>query len=137
MLIKLLLWMSIMRRLRHPQELEAYYVLPALRRTMAEVMKNELGVQQYKIAEILGVTEAAISQYINKSRAQQIIFGEKMLGEIRESARRLTMDNIDEDLFMFEMQKLLNFCRETGSLCKIHREKAEPPSDCDICFVTE
>ena len=126
-----------MRRLRHPQELEAYYVLPALRRTMAEVMKNELGIQQYKIAEILGVTEAAVSQYINKSRAQQVIFGEKMLEEIRESAKRLTMDNNGEDMFMVEMQKLLNVCKKSGSLCKIHREKAEPPSDCDICFVTE
>lgn len=126
-----------MRRLRHPQELEAYYVLPALRRTMAEVMKNELGIQQYKIAAILGVTEAAVSQYINKSRAQQVIFGEKMLEEIRESAKRLTMDNTEEDIFMLEMQKLLVICRETGSLCKIHREKAEPPADCDICFVTD
>ena len=47
---------------KHPQEIEVWYILPAIRKELVVVLK-ESGLTQRKIAGMLKVTEAAISQY--------------------------------------------------------------------------
>ena len=56
-----------------PQELEVWYILPAIRRELTISLKEE-GLKQRQVAEILGVTEAAVSQYIKSKRAKAIKF---------------------------------------------------------------
>ena len=43
-----------------PQELETCYILPALRKEFADVLRSKHKMKQKDIAKILGVTEAAI-----------------------------------------------------------------------------
>ena len=67
-----------------PQEVEVWYVLPAIRRELAKVMKTktvqradedgdkkEHKITQKEIAKMLGVTEPAITQYLLRKRGQR------------------------------------------------------------------
>ena len=59
-----------------PQEIEVWYVLPALRREYAKVLIKEHKLSQKGVAEILQVTESAISQYLTGKRASKVKFSE-------------------------------------------------------------
>ena len=71
-----------------PQEIEVWYVIPAIRRELAKAMINT-GLTQKEIAKIMGITEAAVSQYIHSKRAKEIAFSKKVLEEIKISAEKI------------------------------------------------
>lgn len=113
-----------------PQEIDSKYVLPSIRKTLAVELTN-LGVSQKKVAEDLGLTEAAISQYKNNKRAKEISFDEKTVKEIKESAKKLKEN---PDRMFNEIMRINNFLKKTGRFCKIHKEISNTPSGCEeVC----
>ena len=64
----------------HPQEIEAWFVLPAIRKELAMAMKQE-NLEQKKIAKLLGVTEAAVSHYIKNKRGCDLKIDSKLKKE--------------------------------------------------------
>ncbi len=115
------------KRLLQPQEIEVYYILPTIRRYLAFFMK-EKGVRQHKIAELLQLQEAAISQYLNNKRGNQIDFEEDIKDEIRKSADRIK----NSTTLLGETQRLLKLVREKRVLCKVHKLITKGvPSECD------
>jgi len=118
----------MVNRVLQPQEIEVFYVIPALRRELAVYMKAS-GRSQKGIAGLLGVTEAAVSQYFSAKRAASIKFNERMKSLIREAAGRIT-----NDISMFsEMQQLLKLSREERVVCQAHVSLGCPKS-CNACF---
>ncbi|MBW2969603.1 hypothetical protein KY309_00970 [Candidatus Woesearchaeota archaeon] len=113
----------MVKKLLQPQEIEVFYVIPALRRELAVCMKGS-GKSQKVIAGLLGVTEAAVSHYFSSKRASQLKFGSNLKKEIFESAARIS----DELSLMREMQRLLQLARVERVVCS-HCSK-----DCDVCF---
>jgi len=61
-----------MMKLEHPQEVEVWYVIPAIKRELSKSMMKDNGLSQKNVATLLGVTEAAVSQYINSKRANEV-----------------------------------------------------------------
>ncbi|MFB6207954.1 MAG: transcriptional regulator [Candidatus Nanohaloarchaea archaeon] len=57
--------------MRFEVEVISEELLPAVRSVMARKLKSNYGFKQAEIAEKLGVTQPAVSQYLNKSRADQ------------------------------------------------------------------
>ena len=51
-----------------PTEIMYWEILPAIRSSFVFEMKEEHNLKQKEIAEVLGVTPAAISQYLNQKR---------------------------------------------------------------------
>jgi len=144
-----------------PQEVEVWYVLPAIRRELAKVMKtkviprvNEDGkkedhkVTQKEIARMLGVTEPAITQYLLKkkgrrSRGDQVVIPNSILKEIDKSAdimiqeyekaQRNGLDDIFEPMTR-EINRIIRVMRDEGVMCDIHREFCAHVNDpCDAC----
>jgi predicted transcriptional regulator len=143
-----------------PQEVEVWYVLPAIRRELAKVMKtkviprpNEDGemvdhkITQKEIARMLGVTEPAITQYLLKkkgrrSRGDQVVIPDIILKEIDKSADIMIQEfekarKDDEDIFepmTREINRIIRFMRDEGIMCDIHREFcAHVADECDAC----
>src|SRR5574341_1255670 len=96
----------MVNRLLQPQEIEVFYVLPAVRRELATCMKSA-GKPQKEIAMLLGVTEPAVSQYMSSKRASLLKFNDKVKAAICESSKRIT----SELSLMREMQRLLTIIR--------------------------
>jgi predicted transcriptional regulator len=144
-----------------PQEVEVWYVLPAIRRELAKVMKtkvvhrkNEDGdmvdhkITQKEIARMLGVTEPAITQYLLKkrgrrSRGDQVDIPGPILKEIDKSAdimiseyekaRKSGIEDIFESMTS-EINRIIRVMRDEGVMCDIHREFCAHVSDtCDAC----
>ena len=141
-----------------PQEVEVWYVLPAIRRELAKVMKTKVvtrtsddgekvdhKVTQKEIARMLGVTEPAITQYLLKkkgqrSRGDQVSLPDHILREIDKSADKMIEDYEkvrlleDEDIFETMTREINRTMRDAGVMCDIHREFCAHTHDpCDAC----
>jgi len=89
------------------QELEVWYVIPAIRKELALAMHNS-GLKQVEIAKRLGLTKAAINQYLSEKRGTEIKFNSKIKASITNSASRIK-NGFDS---VREIQYLLNISRE-------------------------
>lgn len=144
-----------------PQEVEVWYVLPAIRRELAKVMKtkvitrtNENGekvdhkITQKEIARMLGVTEPAITQYLLKkkgqrSRGDQVSLPDSILKELDKSADKMIAEyekariRDDEDIFETmtrEINRIIRVMKDAGVMCDIHREFCAHADDpCEAC----
>jgi len=119
----------MVNRLLQPQEVEVFYILPAVRRELALVMKGG-GKSQKEIAKLLCVTEPAVSQYMSSKRATLVKFNQKMKSAISESAKRIT----GEMSLLREVQRLLTLTRQDKVICKVHAAVGNVPKGCNACF---
>ena len=110
-----------------PQEIETFYVIPSLRRGIAQEMKG-LGLKQKDIASILGVRSAAISQYTSSKRGHKITFPQTFQDEIKHAAPRIK----DRMSYVREVQRLLYILRISGSLCGVHKQLSNVPNECEL-----
>tara|TARA_Y100000310_G_scaffold341089_1_gene439071 strand:- start:12258 stop:12644 length:387 start_codon:yes stop_codon:yes gene_type:complete len=114
-----------------PQEIEVWYIIPALRRELAKSM-IEAGLTQKKVAEHMGITEAAVSQYISNKRAKEVVFSNAVLDEIKKSAKRIMED---KKQLVPEMMRLSKLTGVMQVMCDIHmKQDVNLPGGCDICF---
>ena len=108
-----------------PQELETFYILPALRHILAQEL-HLLGKKQKDIAEIFGITSATISQYKSNKRGSQITFPPDIKVEICKTASKIH----DRYTYIKEIQHLLHLLKTTNILCQIHHKLNNLPINC-------
>ncbi len=113
-----------------PQEIEVWYVIPAIRRELAKALLRK-GLAQNKIASLLGITEAAVSQYLHDKRAKEIVFDKALQKKTEEVALRLTKT---QTTALEAVKELCDCARNKKLLCKIHRKRADVPAGCNICI---
>lgn len=121
--------------MKFPCELVVWKILPAIRAKLAIEMVND-GMSQREIAKKLGITEAAVSQYINKKRASDFAINHKLDKAFNESAEKV--GNSDNELEVIkEACKLCKEIRSQGFACDMHKEQGNVPAGCKICFAGE
>ena len=127
---------------QHPIELEYWFILPALRRSVAQTLKDE-GLKQKQVAKILGITEAGISQYLKGSRGvlktkdeKVILFPDWVTKEVQNSCSTILEDPKDHHAFLKEMNRLLMTIRSRPEdfLCMLHNEYGIVDDNCDVCL---
>ena len=115
-----------------PQEIEVWHLIPALRRELAKFLIKDYGLTQKKVSLILGISEAAVSQYLKSKRAKEIQFSKKELEEIKLASKNIfeKPDSLIEILFD------LSLCfRGSKTVCKLHRAKdSHVPKKCEVCM---
>ena len=119
----------MVNRSLQPQEIEVFYVLPAVRKELAVCMKAN-GKSQKEIAQLLGVTEAAVSQYMNAKRATLLQLNDKIKAAIVASAKKV----VDESSMLRETQQLLSLIREERVVCQMHESLGTVLKGCNVCF---
>ncbi len=117
-------------KLLQPQEVEVWYILPAIRRELSIKMKG-LGLEQKEIARVLGVSAAAISHYFTNKRAKEVQFDQSMKEEIINSAKEIIRDN---SKVTPEIQKLLKTVWVKKVVCGIHKMHGNIDENCEVCF---
>ena len=95
--------------------------LPVIRKGIAESMINDFGLSQKDTAAKLGVTPAAICQYLSKKRGGTEISDEVVLKEMKISAQSI-IDNGGGFVIS-----------ETCRICKILRASGEFNLFCPSC----
>jgi len=113
-----------------PQEIEVWYIIPAIRRELAKSMIKK-GLKQKEVAKILGITEAAVSQYIKQKRAKDVVFTPETMSEIEKSAEAIIKNSSQ---IISEMQKLLESAKKSRTLCQIHYKYGLNIQNCEACM---
>ncbi len=75
-------------------EENVWYLLPLIRKEFAKSLIKDHGLTQRKAAEKLGITEAAVSQYLSKKRGDLKVTDREMKREIKVSTKRIMNGDI-------------------------------------------
>jgi predicted transcriptional regulator len=118
-----------MTKLIFPQELEVWYVLPAIRKRLALALINK-GKSQKDVARLMYVTEATISQYKKEKRAKDNFLGIRFDNEFNKSTNNILKES---DLFFPEVMRLNSLIKNSGILCELHKEKTTINLPCQNC----
>ena len=113
-----------------PQELEVWHVIPALRRELVKAMLKK-GLKQNQIANYLGLTEPAVSQYISGKRGKEISFDDEIQNEIKNSVEAIMSNPMS---LMDEMQRLIRVTRQKRVICRMHINEGKIPAKCEACL---
>jgi len=92
-----------------PQEIEVWYIIPAIRRELAKSLIETHKVTYERAGQILGISKAAISQYVKNKRASRIKLHDKIKQEVEKSSVRLVKNKSDA---VTEITKLLELIRK-------------------------
>jgi len=115
-----------------PQEIEVWDILPAIRKSFAEIFVKEFKLTQKETAKLLNLTSPAVSQYLKKKRASSVLFSDSILKEIRISAKRIFNN---PNSLLKEMKRICNLLEVKKIICNIHRStNSSIPCNCDICL---
>lgn len=115
-----------------PQEIMVWSILPAIRRELSKTLVNEHHITQKEVASLLGVTEAAVSQYLKSKRAKDVTFDGKVMKKIRKAAKEIIKD---KSALIGEIQKICNSIDVKLMVCDVHKKNSKCVSDnCDICL---
>lgn len=117
-----------------PQEIEVRYIIPAIRGKLAHVLVEEKGVSQKQAARLLGLTEAAISQYAHGKRGSEVVFSESVMDEVRESADTIIREKGSRSRVVAEIYRICRLTNVKQILCDMHRRKSKGLDSCTICF---
>lgn len=114
-----------------PQELEVWYLIPALRRELAKILISDFGMSQKKTSQILGMTEGAISQYLKSKRGSELKFSKEDIKKIRGAAVNIVeKGNVNQELY-----KLSEKFRGSEVVCSFHKKGDKTiHKDCDLCM---
>ena len=115
--------------MRPPCEIVVQKVLPAIRAELARIMLEE-GLPQQQVANRLGLSKAAVSQYVSAKRGKDLSFSQDTDEKIRELAKSLAGDLGANDA----VGSLCSVCKgiqSSGWLCKEHLPKS---SACTYCL---
>src|SRR3989344_2444797 len=102
-----------------PQEVEVWYLLPSLRKELTKVLIKDGGLSQKQTADLLGITESAVSQYLKSKRAKQIKFTKEEISEIRKVAHNILHDKKNTGKYFYELSTKM---RGSESMCILHRK---------------
>jgi len=99
-----------------PQEIEVWYIIPAIRREFARILTKKYNLTLDKTGMILGVSKAAISQYLNKKRATALRIPASIKKEMEKSAAVMVKN---ENLAVREIIRIMNLMKKGKCGCSV------------------
>ncbi|MFA4960147.1 MAG: hypothetical protein WC548_00620 [Candidatus Pacearchaeota archaeon] len=98
------------------QEIEVWYIIPAVRKELARLLTQKYEMSFEKTGNILGISKAAISQYLSNKRANKIKLSSEVKREISKSAKTI---NENSKMAISEIQRILKFMKENKCSCEV------------------
>jgi len=120
-----------------PAEIESKTLIPALRAILAKKLAEEHDIREDEISKMLGVTQAAISNYIRGTRGDPSLIA-KLLAEnqvaqlIDELCEHLSSDLAYTPSSLSKFIGLCNYIKSSLLICEIHHN-LESDIDEKIC----
>ena len=99
-----------------PQEIEVWYIIPAVRKEFAKLLTKKHGLSYDKAGLVLGISKAAISQYLSNKRANKVCLNVKTKNEIKKSAVKISEN---PKIAMTEIQRILKFMKDNHCSCNV------------------
>jgi len=120
-----------------PAEIESKTLIPALRAILAKDLANKYHIREDEISKMLGVTQAAISNYIRGTRGDpkliEKLLAEKQVSEmIDDITNNLSSDKAYTPSSLSKFISLCNYIKSSLLICDIHHN-LESNIDDEVC----
>ncbi len=92
-----------------PQELEVWYIIPAIRKSLSKCLIKEFEISYEKVGNILGISKAAVSQYMKNKRATKIKLHDKVDKQIMSSCKNIMNKKSPS---VDEIQRIIQFIKD-------------------------
>ncbi|MGC9209661.1 MAG: transcriptional regulator [Acidilobus sp.] len=113
---------AIRSPLQSPCEVAARDVMPSIRASIAYVLTTEMRFSKYEAAKLLGVTPAAVANYLERKRGDkyldEILKDPQILEKVREAATLAIVAKFDQKAYA-------DFQRMTCLICSLVNEAAK------------
>ncbi len=108
-----------------PAEIESKTLIPALRAILAKKLAEEHNIREDEISKMLGVTQAAISNYIRGTRGdpkliEKLAADEQVAIMIKDLSERLASDMAYTPSSLARFISLCNYIKSSLLICEIH-----------------
>ena len=120
-----------------PAEIESKSLIPALRAILAKDLANKHNIREDEISKMLGVTQAAISNYIRGTRGDPKLI-EKLLDDkqvtvmLDDISDSLSSDKAYTPSSLSKFIGLCNYIKSSLLICDIHHN-LETNIDDEVC----
>lgn len=99
-----------------PQEIEVWYIIPKVRKELALQLVNKHKLSYEKSGDLLGISKAAVSQYISNKRANKISISKEIQKEVEISAELLANKKSNG---MIEIERILSIMKTKQCSCDV------------------
>ena len=122
--------------MKPPCVIVVQYILPALRVAITRELVEVYGFKKSRVAGLMGLTPAAITQYINMSRGDNLKIIENS-GRVKELVSELACDMVKgacpPDMLLLQMCRICQVVRSEGHICDLHMEVMPQLRDVRSC----
>ena len=120
-----------------PAEIESKSLIPALRAILAKDLANKYNIREDEISKMLGVTQAAISNYIRGTRGdpkliEKILEDKQVTVMLNDISDSLSTDKAYTPSNLSKFIGLCNYIKSSLLICDIHHN-LESNIDDEIC----
>ena len=99
-----------------PQEIEVWYIIPAVRKELAKQLTKKHELSYEKAGNILGISKAAVSQYLSNKRANKAKLSLEIKKEVAKSAKLIMKS---PKVAMVEVQRILRLMKVKKCSCDV------------------
>ena len=99
-----------------PQEIEVWYIIPAVRKELARLLTRKYEMSYERAGNILGISKAAVSQYLSNKRANKIKLTPEVKKEVAKSAKIIAKN---PKVALSEMQRILKYMKDKKCSCEV------------------
>ena len=108
-----------------PAEIESKTLIPALRAILAKTLAEKHEIREDQISKMLGVTQAAVSNYIRGTRGdpeliKKLLAEEQVFEMISEISSDLASDRAYSPSSLSKFIGLCNYIKSSLLICDIH-----------------
>jgi hypothetical protein len=122
-----------------PCETASKVIIPAVRAYIARELVITHELKQERVAEILGITQSAVSKYASRTRGNNLRIDD--IQEAKPMLAKLVMLAIDDENFSRNhfLEKFCETCRtirKTGVMCPLCKKANGDPGirECNFCM---
>ena len=126
-----------------PSEIESKLLIPAVRAILSKELVIEKGLKEEEVARMLGITQAAVSNYLSGTRGDNELISKLMsLSEIMSMIKEISDDLSTNRAYtaktLSKFIALCNYMRYSLIICDAHHslERNIDEKVCEQCKVT-
>lgn len=111
-------------------------ILPGLRAVICKELMINYNLNQSQIADLLGVSQPAVSQYLREIRGNnsKIMENPAVMLEIKNLCQNIYEKKIEPSNLSIELCKICKLITSKGLLCDLHKSLYPKLDNCKLCF---
>ena len=126
-----------------PSEIESKLLIPAIRAILSKELVIEKGLKEEEVARMLGITQAAVSNYLRGTRGDNELISKLMslsdiMNMIKEISNDLSTNRAYTAKTLSKFIGLCNYMRYSLIICDAHHslERNIDEKVCEQCKIT-